>query len=118
MPISSIADEAQAKASTKYGMQFEGDVPLSVSDVPAHKIGKRQVTKEWKQFHASLRLLSSKVATDADLQQKEINDLHGRVESLMEETRRLERVMIERGLEIVGVSAKDRQFALPAGTSD
>ena len=117
MPISSLVDAAQV-ASTKYGMQFEGDVPLSVSDVPAHKIGKRQVTKEWKQFHASLRLLGTKVADDADNQQKKIDVLHQRVEDLMDENRRLERVMIERGLEIVGVSAKDRQFALPAGTSD
>ncbi len=116
MTISNLVDAAQA-ATKKHGMQFQGDVPLSISERPAGKIGKRQVMKEWTQFFASLRLLTTKLAEDSDADDKTIRSLNTELRAMTDENRRLERVMIERGLEIVGVSAKDRQFALPAAAT-
>ena len=107
-------DTAQAVASKKYGMKFEGDVPLSVSDTPAKKLGKRQVTKEWRQFFALSRILCDQDAAKDSAMRERIDRLNAKVNALQDENRSLERVMIERGLEIVGVSQKDRQFALPA----
>ena len=106
-------DTAQAVASKKHGMKFEGDVPLSISDTPAKHLGKRQVTKEWRQFFALCRILCDQDAQENGVLREKLDGLNAHVNELTAENRRLERVMIERGLEIVGVSQKDRQFALP-----
>ena len=111
MPISLSQVLSDAK------IEMDGDVPLSITETPANKLGKRFVIDMFKKAFRALRKAENAWAKFLDEQNKEITHLNGRVLELTDENRRLERVMIERGMEIVGLSQKDRQFALPAAAS-
>ena len=110
MPIQNLVSKAMIDSK----IDMDGDVPKLIVDTPSQQLGKRLVIGVFKKAFRALRLAESSAIDSCMEQEGKFEKLQGEHRDLLKENHRLERVMILRGLEIVGVSAKDRQFALPA----